>query len=394
MQILVFAWFTQRGDLANAGIFALAWSITHITFSFFGMQARGLIATDLRSEFSYPTYRKFIALANLCALGTALCISTLTEQSMDLMLCTIALGFARSFENMSDLLYGFFQRSGKIHYAGQALLGKNLILALLLFSVWEWDLASTAISTLYLLSRIIGFLIEKANTFFGERERSAPEQNLAELFRIAWPLGLSVGILALSLAIPRFFLKHWTGLEAVGCYSTIAALIGAAGTLTNSLGQFYSTVMCRCFVAGMATPFLKICFRLVILVLAIGSCFATSEPLWEESLQFILGENLGNSHFIRTMIWAGTFQCCVFILGFAFSAMREFKTLATLHSVFLAITAVAQAYFIYHFGLQGAAYGLAAVYFAQLLTMSYWIWLGHAKFETSRNVTFESATIS
>jgi O-antigen/teichoic acid export membrane protein len=373
VQLALFACLAHGGQALAAGVFALAWSYAHVTFSFFGMQSRGLAATDVRARFAYPDYRTCLLWAHVAA---AACVGLVClGRSWEILLCVALLGAGKALENMSDVLFGFFQRTNRIHWAGQHIIVKNLALGGVV--VWAWDrpVGAVSLSAAFFVTRLCGFTWERARAKAGQLdlEGQARGDGAWKLFHLAWPMGMVVGILALTQALPRFFLEKGVDMAAVGAFAAVASVMALATSWTNSVGQYYATLMARCHAAGMREALARLVGGVGLGVLLIGALWALLEPLWGPWVVALLDGHIGSRAFLRVMAWAAVAQCGVFVLGFALSAMREFTALATWHGIFLGVGAVFQGLGIAYLGLMGAAWATLGAAVWQMLCMGLWL---------------------
>jgi O-antigen/teichoic acid export membrane protein len=183
-------------------------------------------------------------------------------------------------------------------------------------------------------------------------------------------MGMVVGIIALTNSLPRLILGQFLEDSSVAIFANTTTILLVMTTLTNSLGQFYITDLSRLFMQGSLWPFCRlIAFQLLCVACIGGGILLLTLEHAAPLMNFLINDNGSQYHdFLFMVVISGIAQSCTFVLGFAITSTRWFKSHALLHFAVLLMSLPMQYWGITQYGLMGAAYALLLVSLVQMLT--------------------------
>ena len=193
-------------------------------------------------------------------------------------LVILAIGAAKSFEAISDVLYGLFQQHERMELiAGSMMIKGPLSLAALMVAVYFtrnvlWGSVALAVAWAILLA-----VYDLPNGIRILRGRSDwplwPEwhaRRLATLFVLALPMGCVTMLISFNSNISRYFLDYDLGEKEVGIFSALAFLMIAGAMIVNALGQAASPRLSRYYSEGDIVAFRGLMLRLYALSTLLG----------------------------------------------------------------------------------------------------------------------------
>ena len=128
---------TRINGLENSGIFSYAFTISNIFLTVATFGGRNYQITDAKNEFSGNLYKSFRYLTTIISVILFVLLFLLFKYSTYKYLIIILLIFVRSFESISDVYFGIFQKNNKLYLVGISLFFKNL-LALIIFVLTDY----------------------------------------------------------------------------------------------------------------------------------------------------------------------------------------------------------------------------------------------------------------
>jgi O-antigen/teichoic acid export membrane protein len=221
------------------GQFSLAFAITAPVFLAFDMQLKRVVASDASHRIS-PWAALSVRVSG-CAIATAAItvVSGYLNYSSVQRDLNLTVAVAKSFESISDLLYGYFQRVERMHSVALSLLLKGVGgLAGLWAVMWQTGSvvhATAAVACAWFLL-LVSFDAPRVRKFF--RQTAEPGEvaptisSWRPLVQMAGPLGIAMVLGSLGQNIPRYVLEARRGHAALGVYAAASYFFLVGGRLT------------------------------------------------------------------------------------------------------------------------------------------------------------------
>ena len=277
----------QVGGKPLVGLYVLAASITVPVFVCHSLQLRALQATDTNGEFRFGDYLGLRLISTASALLVTVGIAWWTGHRDGAWWAVILLACAKSFESVSDVIYGLLQQNERMDRVARskALHGGSLLLGLGLGAVVVGDIVG-AISGL-VVARLLVLLaydlpaarwIARTNTGQALRPRWDPVV-MKGLIAQGLPLAVVTLLISLETNIPRYLVDYQLGLAALGLFGAVAALITAGGTFTRAMNQVASPRLAALYHSGNLAGFRRMLGGILAIYLVLGLLGLAMVPL-------------------------------------------------------------------------------------------------------------------
>ncbi|MEK5023990.1 lipopolysaccharide biosynthesis protein [Paenibacillus sp. FSL M7-1046] len=255
----------KLGSPAMVGQYVLALSITAPVILFANFQLRDFQATDANNQYSFQQYLTLRLLSMTAVFLLILAVTAFIPLSLNTLLVVWFVCAAKMVESVSDIYFGLFQRNEKMEYVGKSMILKGLS-SVLVLGISVYLTQSIAAGALALALAWLGILLfydmknGAAMLHSGSAEGRPKKGRLVSLWKdfgkgerttlkglllLVLPLGITATLDSLNSSIPRYFLQHIGGEEALGYYSAIAYIMMAGGTFVNAMTQASSPRLSR-----------------------------------------------------------------------------------------------------------------------------------------------------
>jgi O-antigen/teichoic acid export membrane protein len=364
----------KLGSPQKVGLFALGLAVTAPVIQFSNLQLRGIQATDAREEFQFPDYLGLRLAMTGLALVVIAAIAVFAGYGADASSVIVAVGLAKAFESVSDVIYGLMQHHERMDRIARSMLIKGpLSLVALGICVWYtgsvfWGSMGLAAAWLIVL---LTYDIHSAALLRGSWTAMLPQWNTARLRRLAVqaaPLGLVMLLVSLNTNVPRYFIERLHGTRDLGIFAAITYLMVAGTTVVAALGQSASPRLARHFARRHTGDFSLLMWRLVLIGAALGLigvlvAITVGRPLLTALYRPEYGE--AAPVFVWAMAAAGLTYMANFV-GYGLTAARQFLVQAPLFLVVTLTTVVACALLVPRYGILGATWALLVAGAVQL----------------------------
>jgi O-antigen/teichoic acid export membrane protein len=369
----------KLGTPEKVGQFALGLAVTAPVVMFSQMQLRAVQATDAKCEYQFGDYLALRLLTTALALLVIAGIVAIAGYSRDTGAVILAVGLAKSFESIGDILYGLLQHHERMARIAQSMMLKGpLSLLALGGGVWLtgsvfWGSLGLAAAWLIVL---LTFDIHSGRCLLGSWRALSPRWDVQcqrRLTLIALPLGFVTLLFSLTNNAPRYFVQSAAGEKALGLFAATAYFTMAGGTLM--------TALCQCVSPRLASDFANCHFeRYRATILKVMLCGATlgitgflSACVWGS---WLLTRFYGPEyqHATDTLIWTTLGGAVLYVawpLSYAMTAARRITAQIPLYILILLVATATGALLIPPFGIVGAAWSILITNVVQLAASSY-----------------------
>lgn len=226
---------TRINGLENSGIFSYAFTISNIFLTVATFGGRNYQITDTKKEFSDNLYKNFRYLTTIISLVLFTLLFLLFKYSTYKYLIIILLIVVRSFESLSDVYFGIFQKNNKLYLVGISLFFKNL-LALIAFIITDYLFKNLYISIICwgVINILFLILFDIFKSMKLSNEKFKIEKNYKEIVSKTFYFFLFNFIYIFIFNIPRYFIDFYLSDELQGIYGIIVM----PATMTALLSQF------------------------------------------------------------------------------------------------------------------------------------------------------------
>jgi O-antigen/teichoic acid export membrane protein len=262
------------GSPEQVGQFALALATTAPIILFANMGLRRVYATDATSMFRFGDYVGLRLVTNVAAMGLVTLVVWTAGYSPRTVWVVLAMGLAKAVEALSDILYGLFQKRGRIDLEARSMILRGpLALA---------GFAAGFLATHDVVWAVIGmgagwlavlFLHDWPKALqFAETSRSdnGSARSWAILARVALPLGLVALLASLKTSIPCLVIAKHMGEGALGLFAALAYFHAASNRIVSALGEAATARLATRHAGGDHEEFMSLVARMLGVALAVG----------------------------------------------------------------------------------------------------------------------------
>ncbi len=364
----------RLGTPEMVGQFALALAITAPVIMFANLQLRAVQATDAKRAYAFADYLGLRLLTTAAALALIAAIALLSGYRAETALVILFVGFAKSCEALSDIVFGLLQQRERMDRIAKSLMIEGpatlAAMAAVLALTGSIAAAAAAMALVWLLQLLLYDARSAAHIL---RAWPRPRWHWPTLRRLAWlalPLGVTMLLLSLNTNIPRYVMERAWGEADLGIFAALTYLIVAGSTVVAALGQAASPRLAAYYANADARAFRSLLLKLVAIGALLGAASVTVALLLGEPLLALIYGPAYAAHadtFVLVMLAGGLAYVSSF-LGYGMTAARFFRTQAPLFASVLFVTAAGSLTLIPSLGLRGAALALIISSGFQLVT--------------------------
>ena len=362
-QWAVLACIAKLGTAADVGLFALGLALTAPVITLTNLNLRLLQATDAREDYPFSVY------FSVKLLGTALGLGAIAAMALGLgyrgatLSLILAVALAKSFEAVSELVFGLLQRAEDMRRIAVSMLAKgtvsvlavgvvlkltgNLVLATLAMAVcWGCVLAAYDLPAAVRLTSIRPSLVLRA---------------LGGLTWVALPLGCVAGLGSLTFNVPRYAIEASIDPPALGHFTALAYLFVAGNQPLLALGMAVSPRLARHFVTD-PRAFRRLTLHTTLIAGGLGLVAVAISALCGRAL-LTVAYAPEYAEYAPVLVWLAVATGIAFLataLSYAVTAARRLPEQLPIALLSLAVCTLASCLLVPRYGLLGAAWAVLA----------------------------------
>ncbi len=284
---------TKIGSLETVGQFFLGLAITTPVIIFSQMQLRETLVTDATGEFHLMDYFLSRIILTIGALAGISIWLFLMKYQDDLVNIALLIALSKSFESISDIAYGKFQKDGRMDYIAISMIIKGI----LTLTVFSWFLFQTknlnyAIASMAAINLAMLLFFDGFNFFaFSKQEIRGyvwKFSSFSSLCRTAFPLSIVSGLTSFSGNVPRYFLQYFSGKEAVGMFSVASVPLNFVTSIQMAVGQTIMAKAAEHYQSGNEEGFNRLSWKMTLICLSTGVFFSFIFFLWGREMMCLL----------------------------------------------------------------------------------------------------------
>ncbi len=232
---------TRINGINNSGIFSYAFTISNIFLTVATFGGRNYQITDSKKEFNDNLYKNFRYITTIISLLLFTLLFLLFNYSTYKYLIIVLLIVVRSFESISDVYFGIFQKNNKLYLVGISLFFKNL-LSLIIFVITDYIFKNLYVPIICWgiinLAFLIFFDTLKSKNISNEKFKL--EKKYKEIFNKTLYFFLFNFVSIFIINIPRYFIDFYLSDELQGIYGIIVMPATMTALLTQFILQPYA----------------------------------------------------------------------------------------------------------------------------------------------------------
>ena len=355
----------KLGSPEMVGQFTLGSAITAPVIMFTNLQLRGVQATDAKRQYLFSDYFGLRLISTGLALLIITSITVKAGYRWDTSLCILLIGLAKSFESISDVIYGLIQQHERMDRIATSLMVKGT-LALLLLGLGIYLSGSLFWGVVGLVFadglRLI-YDIRSGASILNPISLVQPRWHWKTLRNLVWlslPLGVVMMLISLNANIPRYFIERYLGERELGIFAAISYLMVVGGTVVNALGESASPRLAKYYADGNREAFASLLLKLVGIGALLGGvgvliALVAGKPIL--TLLYRPEYAQRADLFVWLMLVSGINYVASF-LGYGMTAARYFRVQMPLFTLVASTSALVCFWLIPSWGLQGAVMAL------------------------------------
>ncbi len=372
----------KLGSKEMVGLFTLGLAVTAPVMMLTNLQLRGIQATDARHEYLFGHYLGLRLLTTLLALTVIAGIVIISAPGWGPGLVILAVGVAKAFESVSDVIYGLLQQHERMDRIATSMMIKGpLSLAALAIGVYLthsvlWATLGLALTWALVLA---GYDIRSAIVVLRVSQKAGADWSRAlrpigdprPLIALAWlalPAGIVMAMLSLSVNTPRLFVARYLGTNDLAIFASMAYVLVAGATLTTALGQAAAPRLSQYFAAGNVPAFRALLTKLLGIGAVLGGAGVLMGLVAGRTILTLLYRPDYAGHvdaFVWLLVAAGLEYIASF-LGYALTAARYLRIQVPIFAAVIAFMLVAGPFIIPAHGMVGAAWVFGASFVLQI----------------------------
>ena len=356
------------------GQYSLSQAIIGPSLMFTTFHLRGVVASDLKNQFTNREYFGFRIITLTIGLLLGMTVALLSVRSAIQLTMVALVGLTQAAELTSDTLYGFRQRRGDLVRPATSMILKGLCGLLALSASIYW-LHSVLLGLAALFVTRAGFLLiydfngvmgERGSTLGLRREYFRLARHV-QLLKVVFFLGLVAMLGSFIGMIPRYFVEGYLGPRELGVFAAISSLMAIGLMPVAALGMAGFVRLARAFADRASSDFLKLLSVLLGLSLIIGlggvglAYFAGPQIL----TTLFRHEYSGYTVLLKLTMVTSAVTYLTAALGSSLTAARVFKPQVTLLTVVGLTEFLACWLLVPRMGLTGAALACLGAAFVQ-----------------------------
>jgi O-antigen/teichoic acid export membrane protein len=362
-QWAILSLFAKLGGGEMLGQYALAVAIASPVAMLSHLNLRAVLATDVSAQRPFGDYLSVRLIAAGAGMAVLAVIAPAVTHSGVMAAAVLAVGFALSAENVSDIYYGAMQRREQMKQIAWSMIGRAASSACLVGgTLWLTHRILPAVLALAAGRTAVLLLYDRPTGSAGEDLKRSSVWERVRILRTALPLGAVLMLVSLNSNLPRYAIEHFEGTRELGAFAAAASFMTAGGTFVNALGQSATPRLARHFGEGDRQAFERLAMQVAGLGLALGVAGLIGAAAAGRIILRVLyrPEYEIYSGILTAVMGAAIPAYAASGLGYAITGARAFDAQLPLFCAVTATCGLASWLLVPRLGLWGAPMALAA----------------------------------
>lgn len=386
---LMFIALAKQSSPGTVGLYRYSIAVATPILTFAQLNLRGLQATDANRQFGFRDYLTLRVVCMLAAFTLLLLMTRFGAHYTGAAWTLIWISLGIVLDSFSDIFYGLLQRYECMKRVGISMAAKGVLSLVglglgfhfaksLSWATFCSAMASAVIVLGYDIPSALAVLREQhahGGTRGGEAadagDALALHWNFAvqkRLFWLAFPMGITMLLIALNMNICLYFIEHYEGKQALGIFAALSYLVVAGRTAIIAIGQAAYSRLGQYWTQGRRSDFRALLVKLIAVCTLLGAAAPLIALLIGRPLLTLLYKPEYARHlpvFVMVLA-AGGMGYVASILGYAITAARYITVQIVWFGAGTLVTLLASWWLIPTQGLMGAAIATLLASLAQL----------------------------
>lgn len=358
----------KLGTPEVVGQFGLALAVTAPIFALSNFNLRELMSSDINDKYSFSTYLGLRLVSIFVSIVLISSVIYKVGYSLDVAILIFWVGIAKSIENISDVLFGLFQKHEQMIYIANSIMLKGgfslLCVSIVYYLTHSLILAVCSMCVVW-GSVMYFFDLKNATRLFFYKQTLKPNFHLATLGTLGWhaiPLGISTFVVSLNTNIPRYLLERYHSEEVLGYFTGLVYFIAAGDIIFTALRQA-SIPRLSLFYKENRPAFYKLLLQLITLSAFLGGGGVLIAQFFGKPL-LLFFYSAEYTKYSNIFVWLMIIGALRYMFGFISTALIVMRLLQ-MQMFFLSVTTVVGLVvawvFIPVYGQMGAVWSMLIV---------------------------------
>lgn len=390
-QWVVLAIVSKLGSETELGRLSLALAVTTPVFTFFRLQLRPVIASDVEQAHSLGTY----AGLRMLSVGLAVVASGVIGYAIfrpDQAAIILLMAGAKAVDSICDVYYGLAQQRERLDIVGRSMSIRGIMTGLFVYLAYS-STGSLAVAVIamgfawalpfVLLDLIRLRTLDSSDPGSGARILLRPTMDWSSIRALAWraaPLGAVMMLISLQVQVPRYFVEHHLGEAMLGVFAAISYGVVAGMSVTTAISQATIPRLARLHLDGRWREFTRLVLQSQYIALGFGfGSVIVAALLGDHVLRLLYTQSYAayQQQFVMVMA-VGAVMFVAGLLGAPVTAMGRFRIQMWIHLFAAVIILGTSSYLVPRSGIEGAIIASAITAVFLLICYVGVVWLGIA----------------
>lgn len=387
---LMFIALAKQSSPGTVGLYRYSIAVATPILTFAQLNLRGLQATDANRQYRFRDYLTLRCVCMLAAFALLLVLTRFGAHYTGAAWTLIWISLGIVLDSFSDIFYGLLQRFECMKRVGISMAVKGVLslagLGLgfhftksLSWAAFFSAMASAVIVLGYDIPAALAVLREHSAHGWARGKFAADDGDALalhwnfevqkRLFWLAFPMGITMLLIALNMNICLYFIEHYEGKQALGIFAALSYLVVAGRTAIIAIGQAAYARLGQYWAQGRRGDFRSLLMKLIIVCSLLGVAAPVVALIAGKPLLTLLYKPEYAKHlavFVMVLA-AGGMGYVASILGYAITAARYIKVQIVWFGSGTLVTLLASWWLIPTQGLMGAAIATLLAAVAQLV---------------------------
>lgn len=354
----------------DAGIFALAMSISSIAFAFAIYGVRGYQVSDVTRKYGDKSYIVARIATCLLAIGASLVYLVIHKYSLYTALCIVVYLLFKMSEAYVDVYHGIIQRGMRMDFIGKSFILRGVVSNFLFIGcaiLTKNLLLSTGV--LAVSSFVLIFLYDhnKVKIFY-EKTDDTSARKIINILIECLPLAIYTFLSILVMSIPRISLENTKGTEVLGIYASIAIPAAIIQVISGYIFAPLLTIFAEHVDQKNFKLFHKLLFKTLSYILGLSIVAIIGGAIFGKfGLVLLFGEKIRSyTYLFLPILFISSLTALCWFIGLMLTVIREFRGLIIASIIAAAICFMGSGLFINRFGINGTSFILILALILQI----------------------------
>ncbi|QWB29741.1 MULTISPECIES: lipopolysaccharide biosynthesis protein [Exiguobacterium] len=357
-QWIIISLIAKNYSLTELGIYTYYLAIIAPVTVIIQMQHRTIYVTEGIKNVSIEKY--FNLRIKLIILVFLLIAPTFLITETNNFLCMLSILLWKSFELLSDLIYGYWQKKEEIKNITISKIFKSIFyIVIFVFCVYSNKSMLLSLISLSIVSGIALFLdIVKSKihikTLFVYKEFTI--YDMKKIVKISIPLAIASMLNILYINMPKYVFGYFKMTNEVAIFSSISYILVIGNMIINSIIQVKVNHIAQLYKLKEIKKIKKESLKFFKYILLISTFILIFVTFFGDNLLAVLyNEKISEYYFLLAMlIFGSVFNYFSIIIGVVLTAAQKYKLQPVLAFCWCCVYAVSSILLIKYFGLYGS----------------------------------------